>query len=97
MVENSQTISNWGDETFGPATSHALAIRARQELDELIDAIADGETTDDIILEAADVTILVHRIVGSLGQELSDIVDRKMQINRKREWVKSGDGTGQHK
>lgn len=97
MAEDSRTISKWGDETFGPANSHALAIRAREELNELIEAIAGGEIRDDIILEAADVTILLHRLVGSLGQELSDAVDKKMDINRKRQWVKSGDGTGQHK
>jgi len=29
--------------------------------------------------------------------ELSDAVDQKMAMNRERKWVKSGDGTGQHK
>lgn len=95
--ETSQTIAQWGRETFGNAASvKAYAIRAQEELTELIEAIENGEPDKDIALEAADVTILFHRITGTLGLELSNAVDEKMEINRKREWTPSGNGVGQH-
>ena len=97
MSETSKSIARWGETTFGPASLRALALRAREELEELIEAIDVGESNQSIALEAADVSILLHRLCGNLGAELSDAVDQKMAMNRERKWVKSGDGTGQHK
>lgn len=95
--ETSQSINQWGHETFGDAASiKAYAVRAQEELAELIEAIENGEADKDIMLEAADVTILLHRIAGSLGQELYDVIDKKMAINRDRKWTPSGNGVGQH-
>jgi NTP pyrophosphatase (non-canonical NTP hydrolase) len=96
-LEDSQSIAEWGKVTFGEASSEALALRACAELDELLDAIRAGEPLHDIAMEAADVTILLHRLTGDMGKDLSDVVNDKMAINRKRQWMKSGDGTGQHK
>lgn len=101
-METSQTIAHWGDATFGVATSKALAQRAQEELHELIEAIdasnaSDSLNIEQIAMEAADVTILLHRLVGDLGLDLSETVERKMEINRARQWTTSGDGTGQHK
>jgi len=96
--ETSKTIAQWGTESFGDAASvKAYAIRAQEELAELIDAIENGEPNKNIAHEAADVTILLHRITGTLGLELYDAVDEKMAINRKREWMPDGNGVGQHK
>jgi NTP pyrophosphatase (non-canonical NTP hydrolase) len=96
-METSQTIEKWGRETFGEAELNALALRAKEELEELIAAIKAGESHADIVAEAADVTILLHRLTGTLNMELSKAVEAKMIINRAREWTRSGDGTGQHK
>jgi len=96
--ETSQSIAQWGTTTFGDAdTVKAYAIRAQEELAELIDAIETGEPHKNIALEAADVTILLHRIAGTLSLELYDAVDEKMAINRKRKWTPSGNGVGQHR
>jgi NTP pyrophosphatase (non-canonical NTP hydrolase) len=95
-MENSQSIAQWGDRTFGQASLIALAMRAREELDELIQAINEDEADINIAMEAADVAILLHRLTGDLNTDLSDVVNEKMKINRARQWVKSGDGTGQH-
>lgn len=96
--ESSQSIAQWGSDTFGDAASvKAYAIRAQEELAELIEAIENSEPKKDIIHEAADVTILLHRIAGTLGLELYDAVDEKMMINRKRKWTPSGNGVGQHR
>ncbi len=97
VVEDSRSITQWGDDTFGEATLEALALRAQEELDELIEAIRANETQVAIAMEAADVTILLHRLTGTIGKDLSDCVNEKMTINRKRKWANSGDGTGQHK
>lgn len=96
-IETSQSIALWGSETFGDAASvKAYAIRAQEELTELIEAIENGEPDKDIAQEAADVTILLHRLTGTLGLDLYDTVDEKMSINRKREWTPDGNGVGQH-
>lgn len=96
--ETSQSIAQWGSETFGDAGSvKAYAIRAQEELAELIDAIDGGLASKEIALEAADVTILLHRLTGTLGLELYDAVNEKMAINRKRKWTRSGNGVGQHR
>ncbi len=46
--------------------------------------------------EAADVVILLHRLVALAGMDLSEQVDAKMAINRARKWKAAGDGTGGH-
>ena len=95
--ESSQSIAQWGTATFGDAASvKAYALRAQEELAELIDAIDTGKTNTAIAHEAADVTILLHRITGTLGLELYDAVDEKMAVNRRREWKHDGNGVGRH-
>ena len=97
-IESSKTIAAWGTEAFGDAASvKAYAIRAQEELAELIEAIEANEPDKNIALEAADVTILLHRITGTLGLELYAAIDEKMAINRGREWVPDGNGVGQHR
>lgn len=95
--ESSADIALWAEETFGPVKDLGdLVRRAGEELRELQGAISESESFDNISLEAADVTILLHRIVSLCGNDLDESVDRKMQINRSRLWAPSGDGTGQH-
>jgi NTP pyrophosphatase (non-canonical NTP hydrolase) len=95
-TETSHTIREWGDATFGEARDlTALVVRARGEMDELEQALRDGDHAE-AGREAADVAILLHRLVGLLGMELSEQVDAKMQVNRARTWKAAGDGTGGH-
>ncbi len=94
--ETSNTIRAWGDATFGaPSDLTVLVTRARLEMDELEKAICEGDVAE-AGREAADVVILLHRLAGILGLELSEQVDAKMAINRARRWKSSGDGTGGH-
>jgi NTP pyrophosphatase (non-canonical NTP hydrolase) len=96
MSETSQSIREWGDATFGPVKDlSALVARARGELDELEGAIKANDTAE-IGKEAADVVILLHRLVALAGMDLSEQVDAKMAINRVRKWKAAGDGTGGH-
>ncbi len=93
-TETSQTIREWGDATFGaPRDLTVLVKRARVEMDELEQALREGDHAE-AGLEAADVVILLHRVAGILGQELNAQVDAKMAINRARKWKTTGDGTG---
>ena len=95
-TETSQTILEWGDATFGaPQDVTVLVTRARLEMDELEQAIREGDMSE-AGREAADVVILLHRLVGLLGMELSEQVDAKMKVNRARKWRVAGDGTGGH-
>lgn len=95
-AETSNSIRVWGDEAFGKvADLSALVARARGELDELEQAIRANDRPE-IGREAADVVILLHRLVALAGMDLSDEVDAKMAINRARKWNAAGDGTGGH-
>ena len=95
-TETSNTIRIWGDATFGqPSDLTVLVTRARLEMDELEQAIREGDMAE-AGREAADVVILLHRLAGILGLELNEQVDAKMAINRARKWKTTGDGTGSH-
>jgi len=95
--ETSASIADWGAETFGAVSDFAVLVaRARLEFEELDAAVRAGDG-DEIGKEAADVMILLHRLCGLLGKDLAGEVDAKMQINRARRWIASGDGVGRHK
>ena len=97
LPENSASITAWGDATFGKvADLRSLVDRAGLELAELRDALANREPADDAVMEAADVVILLHRVVGLLGGDLAEAVERKMAVNRARRWIPASDGTGRH-
>ena len=94
--ETSNSIREWGDTTFGAVRDlSALVARARGELDELDQAIKANDKPE-IGKEAADVVILIHRLVALAGMDLNEQVDAKMAINRARTWKAAGDGTGGH-
>jgi len=96
MRETSASIAAWGTETFGPVADLAvLTARARLEFDELDHAVRSGDV-EEIGREAADVVILLHRLCGLVGKDLAEEIDAKMQINRSRRWIVSGDGVGRH-
>ena len=95
-AETSNSIRVWGDETFGEVSDlSALVARARGELDELDQAIRANDKAE-IGREAADVAILLHRLVALTGRDLAQEVDAKMAVNRARRWYAAGDGTGGH-
>jgi NTP pyrophosphatase (non-canonical NTP hydrolase) len=96
VTETSDSICVWGDETFGAVSDlSALVARARLELDELEHAVAANDVAE-IGCEAADVVILLHRLVALSGMDLAEQVDAKMKVNRSRTWKSAGDGTGGH-
>ena len=94
-IESSETIAVWGERTFGDVSDLCLLIeQAQEELCSLQLAVERGAMGCDVAADAAEVAILLHRIVGLHGAELSFAVDEKMAQNRTRIWSLAGNGTG---
>jgi hypothetical protein len=72
------------------------AIRATEELAELISLLVTNDTDPSACLEVADVQIVLAGIPAWHDQEQSSLVNEKMAINRARRWNRTGDGHGQH-
>lgn len=71
MSETSRSIGAWGAAAFGPVLDPAALIdRALVEMSELRDAAAQGDMTE-IGAEAADVAILLHRLLDEYGLDLT--------------------------
>lgn len=106
--ETQYTITEWAHKTFGkPKSLSALVEKLKEEVAELEETcesidlrVKAGELLDlarDFSLEIADVEIMVRQVAQFLSTDLDVLVDRKMAINRFREWILNGDGTGRHK
>lgn len=72
------------------------AIRAAEELAELIGVLCHDDNDGRAPEEATDVDIVLSGILAYHGKELIHERDRKMAINRRRKWATTGDGHGQH-
>ncbi len=96
--ETSRSVSEWAQETFGPASSLlSIAVRANTEMSELLTLLNGRSIPKEAAEECADVAIVLMRLCDRVGYDLYDEIDRKMEINRKREWVLDGNGHGQHR
>lgn len=73
------------------------ALRALEEMAELIQMLADNDNDPRAPGECADVDIVLRGIEAAHGSEHGILVQRKMAINRGREWTAAGDGHGQHR
>ena len=96
MTETQESLTRWGDETFGPVKDPAaLMQRIQLEVNELVDAVHRGHAPD-VGAEAADVVIMMYRLLSLFGRDLHSDVNAKMAVNRARQWSLNGDGTGRH-
>ncbi|MFC3053418.1 pyrophosphohydrolase domain-containing protein [Kordiimonas pumila] len=94
--ETQSSIQKWADTTFGPAYDQSVLVdRAAIEITELKEAVVNNNLID-IGKEAADVIILLMRLLENYGLDMQDEVTKKMQENRNRKWRAKGDGTGSH-
>lgn len=82
--ETWSSMAAWTEETFGTVTLERIATRANEEMVELLADPSD-------VMEAADVCIVLSRYPG-----IEDAINRKMAINRARQWKLNGDGSGYH-
>lgn len=97
MRETAKSISEWIVNTFGSHGSNArVAVRANEEMAELLRAVTDGTGDSKIREECADVVIVLCRLCERYGGDLFEEVDAKMEINRGREWKLDGSGCGYH-
>ncbi len=97
MIETQESISKWADDTFGPTSSTMrVAVRANEEMAELLRALSVDDFNQKALDECADVYIVLCRVVTRLGGDFQELIDAKMAINRKREWNLDGSGHGYH-
>lgn len=84
---------------FGkPAHPRTIAVRTLEEMAELLKAMDEFDHDDPKVYEEiADVAICLSYLAESVGCHIGVQVDRKMAINRSREWVADGRGNGYHK
>lgn len=96
-----QDISEWAVAQFGEAEDATdLIDRASQEFDELFTA-AYGTKQNiasyaDVAEEIADVVIVLSQYLQRVGYDLQTEIDKKMEINSRRTWIKTANGVGQH-
>jgi phosphoribosyl-ATP pyrophosphohydrolase len=95
--ETQASITEWCEATFGPIISHArIAARANEEMAELIKALTSDDRHPKATEEIADVFIVLYRLASRLGVDLHGEINRKMAVNRAREWKLDGTGHGYH-
>ena len=97
-TETQLTISAWADETFGDGGSPARgAARANEEMAELLAELTKDEPDYVRVAdELADIVIVLYRVATKCEVGLMAEIDRKMAINRSREWRQDGSGHGYH-
>jgi len=79
-----------------PRPNLSRAIRAAEELAELITLLVANDADPKAPEECADVDIVLRGIDRFHGVERAAAVDAKMAKNRARTWTVTGDGHGQH-
>lgn len=79
-----------------PRPNLSRAIRAAEELAELIELLVVDDLDPRAPIEVADIDIVLRGIDAAHGVERADLVSAKMKINRARRWTLTGDGHGQH-
>jgi NTP pyrophosphatase (non-canonical NTP hydrolase) len=96
-METQKTISDWAEQVFGPSSSNArVAARANEEMAELLRALTAADDSLKAAEKMADIVIVLYRLAQRMGFDLHYEVERKMQINRNREWKIDGSGHGYH-
>lgn len=95
IMETVESVAQWAEETFGDTTPILALGRAMEEITELRHAWNRYPdcTEEEMVKEAADVCITLYRYIYLIDKEA---IDKKMVINRKRQWIRDGSGNGQH-
>lgn len=90
-------ITKWSDDTFGTVRSNlSIAVRANEEMAELLSCLSRDDNDQHAREEVADVIITLCRLVCRLGGNMVRDVDAKMEKNVLRKWTLRGDGCGDH-
>ncbi|MBV9125627.1 MAG: nucleotide pyrophosphohydrolase [Planctomycetes bacterium] len=95
--ETQRTISDWARETFGePKSNLSVAIRANEEMAEMLACLNRDDGDQHAAEEAADIIITLAVMFDRLGIDMVAEINRKMRINRERQWRLDGQGHGYH-
>lgn len=95
--ETQESITQWANETFGPPASNMrVAARANEEMAELLRVLSVDDHHAKAAEEIADVVIVLSRLASNLSIDLQEEIDKKMSINRQREWKLDKTGHGYH-
>lgn len=95
--EDQQTMAEWANDTFGRSRSNlSIAIRANEEMSELLAKLRDRDDDPEGAIEAADVFIVLMRLFENFGLDYRDVIDAKMDLNRRRSWKTTATGHGYH-
>lgn len=106
MVKSiAEQISRWSKDVFPDLTLEKQLLKLEEELNEEKQA----QTPEDLIGERADVyivaSILWKRFNSTIGQDYCDMYDfqyikeaarKKLEINKKRVWMKTKEGMYHH-
>lgn len=110
-METQKTITEWSRQQFGYQNTLALALRMNVEVAELLNVLGVlqqdtyngfhsfehfrclGEHAAD---EVADVAVMLLQVAETLGVDMMERVNAKMEKNRKRSWERTADGSFQH-
>jgi hypothetical protein len=95
--EDQSSIALWAEQTFGLSTQLRAATRMNEEVAELLAKMSNPSVSNAAIVEeVADVQIVLYVLASRLHMGLDAEVQKKMAVNRGREWRLDGSGCGQH-
>lgn len=70
MTETAFTINSWAEQTFGPRGQLDAAVRANIEVAELISAIKNDKSFSFVLMELADVWIVLCQLPAMKGCDM---------------------------
>ncbi len=86
-----QQINRWANEQFPGRTRSGMFLKLYSEIGELVDAKPEDEA-----MEMADIFIMLLDYAAIKGTDLGWAIRAKMDINMKREWMKTPAGNWRH-
>lgn len=89
-------LREWFDRNGGKVTALRAALRAQEELNELIESLNSQDRDSDCLEEAADTFLCLLLVADLLGGNLMDAADRKMDKNESRTWRVDSSGALYH-
>lgn len=97
LYSKQREITQWSDNTFGDKSPIEIATRMNNEVAELLTGLANNpEAINEHAGECADVLIMLVQVAHKLGVDLEAELDKKMVINKDRQWTVLASGKAQH-
>lgn len=99
LDEYQAEIGAWGDETFPKSTVSVVLAHFEEESKEFVEIapMIPNHPSYDEAEEAADVFLLLLHFAHKKGFSLFEVTERKMAINRNREWNTQAEPAGHFK